>query len=224
MSSTSDSSVDELRALRSALASYAARPNLYGSPEQVEGLAMHVTHVLFTIGHSAWSFRDTEAFWRELASALGFGARCAQDEEAYKIKRWWRWGSEEARARLQVRGAYRRIWRRLRHLDGGRPQTQGWIRALLATPRLAGPPDVLETVLWGLTSIVLEEQLEAFITLLDEELRRAGANSLRRLADVGTEAEWLARAPEDSIPDFTSELRVATGIREALRRIPLFDA
>jgi hypothetical protein len=220
--SISGSKPDEFTILREALSLYARRPNMYGYPEELEGLGKHVTHVLLTTLHSAWRLEETEAFWRQVASDLGFGERCAQDEEEHRIRRWNRWGANEDVSRAQVVAAYKRIWTELRPLAQDLPRTKEWIETLLNDPVCAGPPDVLDNVLVCLIVIASEPCIEIFDALYEKEKRRVKGDSVRRLPDIGTKKNWHARSPGRHI-EFKSYPHVVAGIQEALRRLDMMQ-
>src|SRR5262245_3454344 len=121
MLSDSDSNEDlESTALREALTRYAARPTMYGFPEALEELAKHVVHVLLSVLMPGWRFGDTQVFWRTIAMDLGYGDRCAGDEEAHRAQRWQMWGGREQESQTQVLTAFKRIWVEMSHLADNR--------------------------------------------------------------------------------------------------------
>lgn len=209
--------MNEQIALRATLERLLERPGMYGTPGLLEGLAVHVIHVLLTTHQASWSFHDTQVFWQRITQDLGFGDRCARDLDSQRIMRWHMWGRDEEAARLQVVNGFKRIRSALAARGRTLPRTQEWIDALLRAPKHGGPPDVLENVLYGLTLIACD-QPDVLRTLFEAECVNVSGKGAQRLTDVGTSRELRARAPR-RYPSETGEADVLAGIREALRRI-----
>lgn len=204
--------------LRQALDQLARYPGMYGSPGAVEGLATHVVHVLLCMHRDAWSFTETEALWKGVAKDLGFGERCARDEESRRIMRWALWGEEEETARSQVVAGFQRIWTVLRERAPDAPCTSRWIEALFREPNICGPPDVLDCVLFGLMLFINPNERETLRSMLDAECVRVRGVRTRPLFEVGTTKAVRARTPK-RYPTESGEGDVVAGIREAARRV-----
>lgn len=176
---------------------------MWGSPEELEAVAQHFTHVLLRARSPGWQFEETWALWvRE-------GAPFAKDPEEHAEMRSRLWADHLETARSQVTLAYASVWAALAR-DAEREHRLGpWIEALLDAPQLAGPPDRLNAILFALIGFVATDP-QAYVNHLALERERTGGHPLRPLQVVAppgpSEAglSWTRR--------FTSWDDVANGI------------
>lgn len=205
----------EARDLLAKLAEVAARPEMYGWPEEVEAVGKHLLHVALTLVRPGWTFQETARLWEQVVMDVGVGPALAVDREAHRLSRWNRWGDRTQQSFDQVRDAFARIWaaapRSMNH-----PKTASWIEELLAHPDLAGAPDQLESVLFVLVFLAFAG--EGFRDTYRRECDQVGGDAVRSLADVGPDREWYQRRPLRPV-EFKSYPEVVAVIREAAARV-----
>lgn len=176
---------------------------MWGSPEELEAVAQHFTHVLLCGRSPGWPFDETHALWvRE-------GAPFAKDAQEHAEMRSRLWGEHVETARSQVTFAYASVWAGLAR-DPERERRLGpWIETLLDAPQVGGAPDRLNAILFALIGFVATDP-QAYVNHLSLERERTGGHPLRPLQVVAppgpSEAglSWTRR--------FTSWDDVATGI------------
>lgn len=150
---------------------------MWGSPEELECVAMHFTHVLFAIRSPGWSFEQTWDRWKAA------GAPFAADADEHAAMREKMWGAEEAKAREQVQQAFVVVWTGLARNPERETVFGPWIEALLDTPEHAGTPDRLNMTLFALMGFVAADP-RAYVTALNLERHRIGGHELRALPVV----------------------------------------
>ena len=85
---------------------------MWGSPEELECVAIHFTHVLLRTRSPEWSFEKTFEHWKSL------GGPFADDAEEHANMRAKLWGEQELKARTQVVEGFLVVWTGLdRHRD-----------------------------------------------------------------------------------------------------------
>ncbi|MFZ5443948.1 MAG: hypothetical protein ACOZQL_28350 [Myxococcota bacterium] len=185
-------SVEEAIVRRLSELSKTAR--MWGSPEELECVAMHFTHVLWSQRAPGWTFEQTWERWRAVGSPL------AEDADEHAAMRAKMWGAEEAQARAQVVQGFVVVWAGLeRHAD--REAAFGpWIEALLDGPERAGSPDRLNMILFALMGFVASNP-QRFVQALNLERHRIGGHELRALHVVAP------HGPSDAALTYTRNFR-----------------
>ncbi len=145
---------------------------MWGSPEELEAVAEHFTHVLLVARTPAWTFEQTHALW------VSQGAPFAGDADEHAVMRSRIWGEHLEIARQQVTFGYASVWAALRREVDREALVGPWIETLLDTPRLAGTPDRLNAVLFALIGFVATDP-QAYVTHLGAERQRTGGHELR---------------------------------------------
>ena len=151
---------------------------MWGSPEELECTALHLTHVWLAARSPGWSLAQTLEFW------AGCGAPFAADAAEHAAMRDKLWGREEALALGQVLQGYAVIWAGLARHPEREPHLAAWIEALLDSPQLAGAPDRLNMVLFATMGFAAADP-HAFVEALNAQRLRIGGHELRALPIVG---------------------------------------
>lgn len=150
---------------------------MWGSPEELECAALHLTHVWLRARSAAHPFAQTQALWQQL------GGPFAGDAEEHAAMRERMWGQEEERARAQVVAGFTSVWASLARDEAREACIGPWLETLLDAPTLAGSPDRLNMALFALMGFVASEPL-AYVEALRAERLRVGGHALRPLAVV----------------------------------------
>lgn len=201
-------SVEE--AILRRLAELPKTAKMWGSPEELECVAMHFTHVLWATRRPGWTFEQTWERWRELGSPF---ARDADEHAAMRSKMW---GAEEAQARAQVVQGFVVVWAGLERHPEREAAFAPWIEALLDGPERAGSPDRLNMILFALMGFVAANP-QRFVQALALERHRIGGHELRALHVVAP------HGPSDAAltytRDFKSWARVIEGIAAVVAQL-----
>ena len=161
---------DVLGRLRQALKT----ARMWGSPEELETVAQHFTHVLLASRTPGWTFEQTYATWQQV------GAPLAQDADEHAAMRTRLWGAEEELARGQVVQGFAVVWAGLPRHPEREVRLGPWIETLLDEPQRVARPDLLDMVLFTLTGFVATEP-GRFLEMLNQERARIGGHERRAL-------------------------------------------
>ncbi len=198
---------DVVQRLRGALKT----ARMWGSPEELEGVACHFSHVLLGARTAGWTWAQTEGLWREL------GGPFALDAEEHRVVRERLWGSNVDLAREQVVSGFACVWAALGRRADREARLGPWLETLLDRPTTVPSPDVLDAVLFALMGFVASDA-NRYVELLSSERRRIGGHGLRPLHLVGPSGAsgaghtWTRR--------FESWDRVTQGVEGFLARLP----
>lgn len=176
---------------------------MWGSPEELEAVAMHFSHVLLSTGTEGWTLEQTFERWQAL------GAPFAQDAEEHAAMRSKMWGEEVVRARTQVVEGFLVVWTGLQRLADREGAFTPWIERLLDFPDQAGTPDRLNMTLFALMGFVAADP-QAYVGALRLERHRIGGHELRALPIVGPPGP--IDAAHTYTRNFVSWARVTEGI------------
>jgi hypothetical protein len=193
---------DVLARMRQALRT----ARMWGSPEELEAVAQHFSHVLLTSRTPGWTFEQTAECWTQVGSPL------AGDAEEHASMRARLWGEDEETSRAQVVAGFACVWAALERQPVREVRVGPWIEALLDAPARVDQPDLLDMVLFTLMGFVASSPA-AFVESLSFERKRRGGHERRALHVVGP----LGRSPASLTwtRRFESWDRVAAGV-EAL--------
>lgn len=183
---------------------------MWGSPEELECVAMHFTHVLLAARTPGWTFEQTFERWKAL------GGPFAQDPDAHAAMRSKLWGDEEARARTQVVEGFLVVWTGLKRHPEREAVLGPWVEELLDFPERAGSPDRLNMTLFALMGFVAAEP-QQYVAALSVERHRIGGHELRALpvvAPPGPTEPALAYTVS-----FSSWARVTEGIASVMKAL-----
>lgn len=161
---------DVLSRLRQALKT----PRMWGSPEELETVAQHFSHVLLTSRTSAWTFEQTLTCWRQAGSPL------AQDPEEHAAMRSRLWGADEETSRAQVVTGFACVWAALDRQPEREVRVAPWLETLLDEPTRIARPDLLDMVLFTLMGFVAADA-PRYVELLSAERLRIGGHPRRAL-------------------------------------------
>lgn len=150
---------------------------MWGSPEELESVALHFTHVLLRTRSPDWTFEQTFARWKTL------GAPFSADPDEHALMRSKLWGAEEEKARSQVVQGFVVVWTGLERHPEREAAFTPWIEALLDFPEQAGSPDRLNMVLFALMGFVAANP-QHYVAALALERHRIGGHELRALPVV----------------------------------------
>lgn len=183
---------------------------MWGSPEELECVAMHLSHVLRLSRDAACTFEQTFEAWKAL------GGPFAGDAEEHAAMRTKMWGADEALARSQVVQGYVVVWTSLER-DPAREVVVGpWLEGLIDFPERVGTPDRLNMTLFTLMGFVARDAA-AYVKALGLERHRIGGHELRALPVVAPPG------PSDAAltytRNFTSWPRVIEGIAAMVARL-----
>ncbi len=183
---------------------------MWGSPEELEAVAQHFTHVWLAARTPGWRFEDTFALWQQHGSPL------ATDPDTHAAMRTRFWAEHLETARVQVVTGYVTLWAELQRNAEREPHVGPWVETLLDAPHLAGTPDRLNTILFALIGFVAADPT-SYVELLKRERERIGGHSLRGLHIVApagpTDAALTYGAP------FTSWPAVRRGVEAVLEAL-----
>lgn len=183
---------------------------MWGSPEELECVAMHFSHVLFCTRTPEWTFEQTSERWKSL------GAPFAQDADEHAVMRSKLWGAREALARSQVVDGFLVVWTGLQRNPERETVFGPWIEALLDFPERAGTPDRLNMVLFALMGFVAADPKQ-YVAALSLERQRIGGHELRALSVVAPPGPTQASLTYTL--NFQSWSRVTDGITEFLKQL-----
>ncbi len=181
---------------------------MWGSPEELEGVALHFTHVLLAARTPGWTLEQTHERWAAL------GGPFAADRDEHAAMRAKMWGEHEAKAREQVLQGFLVVWAGLARQPEREAVFGPWIEALLDFPQHAGSPDRLNTTLFALMGFVAADP-QKYVTALNLERHRIGGHELRPLHVVAPPGPTEAALTYTR--DFQSWGRVVEGIGAVVR-------
>lgn len=184
---------------------------MWGSPEELEAVAEHFTHVLLASRRPGWTFEETHALW------VKHGAPFSADAEEHAVMRSRLWAEHVEAARSQVTMGFVTVWAALDRDAEREALLTPWIEQLLDAPKLAGTPDRLNAVLFALVGFVAKDP-QAYVTHLGLERERTGGHSLRPLHVVAPPGPNEAHLPYTR--KFTSWEAVANGIARVVEALP----
>lgn len=176
---------------------------MWGSPEELEAVAKHFTHVLLAARNPQWSFEQTHELW------VAQGAPFAGDAEEHAEMRSRLWAEHLEQARSQVTMGYVSVWAALARDPEREALLTPWIETLLDAPKLGGTPDRLNAVLFALIGFVAKDP-QAYVTHLGLERERTGGHSLRPLHVVAPPGPSEVHLPY--LRKFTTWEAVSNGI------------
>lgn len=145
---------------------------MWGSPEELECVALHFSHVLLAARTPGWTLEQTHERWKTL------GAPFAADADEHAAMRSKMWGEHEGTAREQVLQGFLVVWTGLERQPEREAAFGPWIEALLDFPQHAGSPDRLNTTLFALMGFVAADP-QKYVTALNLERHRIGGHELR---------------------------------------------
>ena len=176
---------------------------MWGSPEELEAVAMHFSHVLLSTRTPGWTLEQTFERWKSL------GAPFAQDADEHADMRSRMWGEEVARAQTQVVEGFLVVWTGLKRHPDREAAFAPWIERLLDFPEQAGTPDRLNMTLFALMGFVAADP-QAYVAALSLERHRIGGHELRALPVVAPPGP--TDAAHTYTRNFVSWARVTEGI------------
>lgn len=147
---------------------------MWGSPEELECVALHFTHVLLAARTPGWKLEQTHEHWRS------HGGPFAADADEHAAMRAKMWGEHEAKAREQVVQGFLVVWTGLDRQPEREVLFGAWIESLLDFPLQVGSPDRLNTTLFALMGFVAADA-QKYVTALNLERHRIGGHELRAL-------------------------------------------
>lgn len=150
---------------------------MWGSPEELECVALHFTHVLLSHRTPGWTFEQTSLRWKVL------GAPFAQDADEHADMRSKMWGEEVLRSRTQVVEGFLVVWTGLARHPEREAAFAPVLEGLLDFPERAGTPDRLNMVLFALMGFVAADP-QRYVAALSLERHRIGGHELRALPVV----------------------------------------
>lgn len=193
--------------LAARLRHLAKTATMWGSPEELEAVAQHLTHVWLVSRTPGWTFTDTYALWQRHGTPL------AADPETHAALRTRFWGEHLETARAQVVMGFVSIWAALERHPAREAAVAPWLEAVLDEPQLAGTPDRLNAVLFALMGFVAADP-SAYVALLQKERERIGGHGLRALHIVAPEGPTVSAFAYGA--PFTSWSSVRRGVEAVL--------
>lgn len=207
MSDRASFETDVLQRLAGALKT----ARMWGSPQELEGVARHFTHVVLAARASEWTLARTDAVWTE------HGGPFALDAEEHQAIRERLWGDQEAQAREQVVQGHACVWAALGRRADREAFIGPWLETLLDRPATVATPDVLDAVLFALMGFVAQDPAR-YVEQLSQERRRIGGHGLRPLHVVGPSG--VRDASHTWTRRFDSWDRVIDGVRTVVSVLP----
>ncbi|MBL8914720.1 MAG: hypothetical protein JNM17_28705 [Archangium sp.] len=156
------------------IAALTRNATMWGSPEELEAVAVHFTHVLLTAKEPEWTIEKTLERWK---------GPLAGDAEEHEAMRSRMWGAELEKSRVQVVQGFLVVWTGLERNSDREALFGPWIEALLDVPQRAGTPDRLNMILFALMGFVAANP-QAYVQALNLERHRIGGHELRPLPVV----------------------------------------
>ena len=150
---------------------------MWGSPEELESVAMHFSHVLLSARTPGWKFEKTFQTWKAV------GGPFADDADEHAAMRSKMWGEETGVARVQVVQGFVVVWAGLERQPEREAIVGPWIESLIDGPDQAGTPDRLNMVLFALMGFVAADA-QRYVQALSLERHRIGGHELRALPVV----------------------------------------
>jgi hypothetical protein len=183
---------------------------MWGSPEELEAVAEHFTHVVYASRRQGWAFEQTHARW------VDAGGPFAGDADEHAIMRARLWGANVETARQQVTFGYAGVWAALQREADREGFVGPWVEVLLDAPTLAGTPDRLNAVLFALIGFVATDP-QAYVAHLSATRSRMGGHELRPFHVVAPFGPTEAALPYTR--KFETWESVSTGIRTVLETL-----
>lgn len=183
---------------------------MWGSPEELECVALHFTHVLLAARTPGWTLAQTSARWTAL------GAPFAADADEHAAMRSKLWGEHVGQAREQVVQGFLVVWTGLRRQPEREAAVGPWIESLLDFPLQAGTPDRLNMALFALMGFVAADP-QQYVTALNLERHRIGGHELRALHVVAPPGP--SEAALSYTRNFQSWPRVLEGIAAVVQAL-----
>lgn len=150
---------------------------MWGSPEELETVAMHFAHALWLSRDPGWTFEQTFEKWRAL------GGLFAGDADEHATMRARMWGESIAQSRVQVQQGYLVVWTSLDRVPAREALLASHIEGLIDFPERVSTPDRLNMVLFALMGFVAADAPK-FVQALSLERHRVGGHELRPLQVV----------------------------------------
>lgn len=196
-------SPDLEQAVLARLAGLTKTARMWGSPEELEAVALHFSHVVLAAREPEWTLEKTFEKWK------AHGCPFADDADEHAAMRSKMYGAELEQARVQVVQGFLVVWTGLeRHAE--REAVFGpWIEALLDVPQRAGTPDRLNMILFALMGFVAADP-QKYVQALNLERHRVGGHELRPLPVVAPSGPTDAGVTYGR--DFKSWQKVIDGI------------
>ncbi len=187
---------------------------MWGSPEELEAVAMHFTHVVLSARTAAWSFEKTFEHWKT------HGSPFAGDADEHAAMRSKMWATQEEQARVQVVQGFVVVWAGLERHPEREALLGPWIEALIDGPRQAGSPDRLNMVLFALMGFVAASP-QSYVQALSLERHRVGGHELRPLPVVAPPGPTDAGVTWGR--NFTTWQKVVEGIDAVVETLRVSD-
>lgn len=185
---------------------------MWGSPAELECVALHFSHLFLSHRFPDWEFSRTVQWWKAL------GAPFAADEVEHAQMRSKMWGEEEDSARAQVVQGAVVVWAALERESEREAACGPWVETLLDEPQLASTPDCLNMTLFALMGFIAAVP-QHFVAAWSVERHRVGGDELRPLPVVAP------FGPSDAgltyTRDFKSWSTVTDGIAKAIQMLKL---
>lgn len=203
---------DVERALLTRLRDLPKIARMWGSPEELECVALHLSHLVLSLRSPSWTLEQTFERWRSL------GAPFATDADQHAHMRTRLWGAHEDTARAQVIRGFAVVWASLDRVNERESVVGPWIETILDSPQRVGTPDRLNMVLFTLMGFVAADP-HTFVRVLGIERERIGGYSLRPLTVVGPpgpiEASLVFAGAFSSWPAVTEGVRAMVSALES---------
>ncbi|MDP1826225.1 MAG: hypothetical protein Q8L48_23360 [Archangium sp.] len=181
---------------------------MWGSPEELECVAFHFTHVLLCSRNTGWSIEQSFEKWKAL------GGPFADDPDEHANMRSKLWGEQELKARTQVVEGFLVVWTGLERHPEREAVFGPWIEGLLDFPERAGSPDRLNMTLFALMGFVAADP-QKYVAALSLERHRIGGHELRALPVVAPPGPTEAALTYTR--NFASWARVTEGIAAVMK-------
>ncbi len=192
------------------LAELTKTARMWGSPEELEAVAMHFSHVLLSMRHEGWTFEQTWEHWKT------HGHPFADDAEEHAAMRSKMWGADEAISRSQVVQGYLVVWTGLERQPEREAKFGPWIEGLIDFPERISTPDKLNMVLFALMGFVAADP-QRYVQALNLERHRIGGHELRALPVVAPPGPSESALPYTR--SFQSWAKVVEGINAVVKAL-----
>lgn len=181
--------MSDLRAaLDARLHALTRNARMWGSPEELEAVALHFTHARRLVDDPAWTFEQTFEQWKAR------GGPFAQDAEAHAAMRARMWGEAIEQARRQVVEGYLVVWTSLAREPSREALLSKHLEGLLDFPERISTPDRLNMVLFALMGFVAVDP-QRYVHALNLERHRIGGHELRPFPVVAPRGPSDAASP-----------------------------
>ncbi|MFT3706430.1 MAG: hypothetical protein QM817_02060 [Archangium sp.] len=192
------------------IAALTRNAKMWGSPEELEAVALHFSHVLLMAREPEWTLEKTFERWKAQ------GCPFAADADEHAAMRSRMWGTDIEKARVQVVQGFLVVWTGLERNADREALFGTWIEALLDGPQRAGTPDRLNMILFALMGFVAANP-QNYVNALNLERQRIGGHELRPLSVVAPSGPTDAGVSWGR--NFTSWAKVIEGIDAMVARL-----